>query len=349
MKSKLPQSIETDFAAIIAEIKAARSRALQRVNKELVTLYWNIGSQISQKLKSSQWGDGTVEKLANYIRKHAPEMKGFSRRSLYRMRQFYEIYEGNEIVPSVMAQLSWTHHTSILAKTTSIEEKEFYIQLAVKEKYTVRELERQIDSGYFERYMLSQKQVAPSAAQKPDISKSFLDTYVLDFLNLPNGHSEQDLQQSIVANLKNFILEAGRDFSFIGQQYRIQVGDKDFYLDLLFYHRQLQSLVVFELKITEFKPEYIGQLDFYLEYLDREIKKEHENPSIGVLLCKSKNDEIVEFALSRSISPALVAKYETQLIDKELLKQKLHEFYELEIQNKNPDNIGEGTGKKTTP
>ncbi|MDM8525726.1 PDDEXK nuclease domain-containing protein [Desulfococcaceae bacterium HSG8] len=350
MKNRLPQPVETDFAAIIAEIKTARSRALQNVNRELVTLYWNIGKQISEKLKTSQWGRGVVGKLAIYIKKNAPEIKGFSRRGLYRMRQFYETYEGNEIVPSVMAQLSWTHHTSILAKTTGIEEKEFYMQLAIKEKYTVRELERQIDSGYFERYMLAQKkekQPEPSALiqKQSDISKSFLDTYMLDFLDLPKGYSEQDLQQGIVANLKDFILEVGRDFSFIGQQYRIQVGDKDFYPDLLFYHRQLQSLVVFELKITEFRPEYIGQLDFYLEYMDREIKKDHENPSIGVLLCKSKNDEIVEFALSRSISPALVAKYETQLIDKNLLKQKLHEFYELEIQNKNADNAGEGGGR----
>jgi len=175
-----------------------------------------------------------IRKLAIYIKKNAPEIKGFSRRGLYRMRQFYETYEENEIVPSVMAQLSWTHHTSILAKTTGIEEKNFYMQLAIKEKYTVRELERQIDSGYFERYMLAQKQSAPSALtqKQPDISKSFLDTYMLDFLDLPKGYSEQELQQGIVANLKDFILEVGRDFSFIGQQYRIQVGDKDFYPDI---------------------------------------------------------------------------------------------------------------------
>ncbi len=136
----------------------------------------------------------------------------------------------------------------------------------------------------------------------PGISQPFLDTYILDFLDLPKGHTEGDFQQSIVSNLKDFILEAGRDFSFIGQNYRIQVGGKDFHLDLLFFHRQLQSLVAFELKITEFKPEYIRQLDFYLEALDREVKKEHEKLSIGVLLCKSKNDEIVKFALSRTLS-----------------------------------------------
>ncbi len=338
-KDKAP-SLISDFSGIVSEIRNARTRALQSVNKELVMLYWNIGNLISQKIKNAEWGDDTVGKLAEYIKQNAPEIKGFTRRGLYRMRQFYETYSGNEFVSTLLTQLPWSSHLHILSKTTSIEEKEFYILLAIKERYSVREIERQIDSGYFERVMLSQsKQVkfTSSALTKinPDISKSFLDTYIFDFLDLPNGHSETDLQQGIVANLRNFILETGKDFSFIGQNYRIQVGNKDFYIDLLFFHRQLKSLVVFELKITEFKPEYIGQLDFYLEALDREVRKEHENPSIGVLLCKSKNDEIVEFALSRSISPSLVAQYETALIDKKLLKQKLNEFYELEIQNQN--------------
>ena len=347
MKEKDSDTVIRDFSVIVSEIHNARYRALQSVNTELVLLYWNVGRQISEKLKSSQWGDDTVGKLAEYIKQNEPGIKGFSRRGLFRMRQFYETYEGNEIVPSVMAQLSWTHHTSVLAKTTSLEEKQFYIELAIKEKYSVRELERQIDSGYFERHMLAQKAqkhfVSIAMTQThPDLSKSFLDTYVLDFLDLPEIHSEHDLQQGIIDNLKKFILETGRDFSFIGQNYRIQVGNKDFYIDLLFYHRQLQSLIAFELKITEFKPEYMGQLNFYLEALDREVKKEHENPSIGVLLCKSKNDEIVEFALNRSLSPTLVAQYETRLIDKNMLKQKLHELYELESQKRSNPNQENG-------
>jgi predicted nuclease of restriction endonuclease-like (RecB) superfamily len=301
-----------------------------------------MGHLISSKLKSAAWGEGVVDQLASYIQEHAPELKGFTRRSLYRMRQFYEAYEGNEKVSTLLTQLPWSAHLHILAKTSTTEEKQFYLLLAIREKYSVRELERQIDSGYYERYSLAQgrqEKFVSTAMERihPGGSSSFLDTYVLDFLNLPQGHNEGDFQQSIVSNLKHFILETGRDFSFMGQNYRIQVGDKDFYIDLLFYHRALQSLVAFELKITEFKPEYMGQLDFYLEALDREVKKEHEKPSIGILLCKSKNDEIVTFSLNRSLSPTLIAQYETALIDKNLLKQKLHEFYELENQREKSD------------
>jgi predicted nuclease of restriction endonuclease-like (RecB) superfamily len=166
-------------------------------------------------------------------------------------------------------------------------------------------------------------------AQTPNLTGVFRDSYVLDFLNLPPSHSEDDLQTALVRCLKDFILELGRDFSFLGQEYRLQVGNSDFFIDLLFYHRELQSLVAFELKIDKFKPEYLGQLEFYLEALDRDIKKPHENPSIGVLLCRDKDDEVVEYALSRVLSPTIVAEYETKLIPKETLRQKLNEFYEL--------------------
>jgi RecB family endonuclease NucS len=168
----------------------------------------------------------------------------------------------------------------------------------------------------------------PTAHPKPLVG-IFRDSYVLDFLNLPSSHSESELKRSLVSSLKDFILEIGRDFTFLGQEYRLQVGNSDFFIDLLFFHRELQSLVAFELKIDKFQPEYIGQLEFYLEALDRDIKKSHENPSIGVLLCRDKDDEVVEYALSRSISPTVVAEYEIKLIPKEALRKKLNEFYEL--------------------
>lgn len=154
----------------------------------------------------------------------------------------------------------------------------------------------------------------------------------MEFLGLNSLHSEKNLQTSLLSNLKNFILEIGKDFCFLGQEYKVQVGNKDFSIDLLFYHRELQCLVAFELKIDEFEPSYLGQLEFYLEALDRDVKKEHENPSIGVLLCRKKNDEVVKYALSRSLSPTVISEYETKLIPKELLRKKLNEFYErLEI------------------
>jgi hypothetical protein len=166
----------------------------------------------------------------------------------------------------------------------------------------------------------------------PTANQVFKDTYLFDFLSLPESHAESDLQKGLVANLKNFLLELGRDFSFIGEEFQIQVGNKDFYVDLLFFHRDLSCLVAFELKINDFKPEYLGKMAFYLEALDRDVRKEHEKPSVGVLLCKSKDDEVVEYALSRTLSPALVSEYQTRLPDKNMLRQKLHEFYELAYQ-----------------
>ncbi|NIM16859.1 MAG: DUF1016 family protein [Candidatus Aminicenantes bacterium] len=197
-----------------------------------------------------------------------------------------------------------------------------------------RDLERQIDSGLYERYILSDAKVSPVVTQiHPDASSTFKDTYVLEFLNLPEPFMEKDLQKAIVKNMKKFILELGSDFIFAGESYRIQVGNNDYFIDLLFFHRDLRCLVAFELKIDDFKPEYLGKLNFYLEALDRDVKKEHENPSVGVILCKSKNDEVVEYALSRNMSPALIAEYHTKLIDKKILQKKLHELYELSIAN----------------
>ena len=167
----------------------------------------------------------------------------------------------------------------------------------------------------------------------PNAEEAFRDSYILDFLELQNPHSELDLRKAIVGNLKQFILEFGKDFSFIGEEYRVQVGSKDFYVDLLFYHRDLQCLVAFDLKTTDFQPEYIGKMDFYLEALDQLVKKEHEKPSVGIILCKNKDTQVVQFALNRSMSPTLVAKYETELFDKKLLERKLDEFFQIEQKN----------------
>jgi RecB family endonuclease NucS len=167
-----------------------------------------------------------------------------------------------------------------------------------------------------------------------DLASTFKDSYVFEFLNLPEPHSENELQRGLVKQMKNFILELGRDFLFIGEEYKLQVGNSDFYIDLLFYHRGLQCLVAFELKADKFKPDHLGQLNFYLEALDRDIKKPNENPSIGILLCKDKDNEVVEYALSRSLSPTMVSEYKTQLPDKKILQQKLHEVFANETDEK---------------
>ncbi len=244
------------------------------------------------------------------------------------MKQFYEAYRDNEFVSPLVTQISWTNHILILSATKTIEEREFYIKLCITERYSKRELERQLDSAYYERYMLSKEKLSPIELPE-SIKSSFLDNYVLEFLDLPDKFSESDFQKAITSNIKKFILEFGKDFTFIGEEYRVQVGGHDYYIDLLFYHRGLACLVAFELKIGAFKPEYIGKINFYLEALDREVKKDNENPSVGIILCASKDDEVVEFALSRSLSPTLVSEYTTRLIDKNLLKQKLHEFMQI--------------------
>lgn len=245
-------------------------------------------------------------------------------------------YSDIQFVPPLVTQIAWASHLEILSSCKSAEEKIFYIVLTAREKWTKRELNRQIASGFFERYVLNTKLVSPLATQLPaKINEHLKDIYSLEFLELGDDFSESDLQKAIVKNLKKFILEIGTNFSFVGEEYRVQVANRDYEVDLLFYHRALQCLVAFELKITDFKPEYLGKMNFYLEALDREHKQPHENPSIGIILCKSKDDEIVEIAMSRSLSPTKVAEYTTKLIDKKLLQAKLHELGELYNQSKN--------------
>ena len=313
---------------IITLIEEAHQNALKSINAELIKLYWNVGEYLSGESKKSSWGDSFIDETAKYIQENCPEIKGFTRRGLYRMKQFYEIYKDDEFVSALLTQISWTNHLLIMSSSKSQEERQFYIMLCIKEKYSSRELERQISSAYFTRYMLSKEVLEPIPIEK-NIKDRFLDTYVLEFLDLPEKYNEKDLRKAIIHNLKNFILEIGKDFTFVGEEYRVQVGNTDSYIDLLFYHRGLSCLVAFELKIDSFKPEYIGKINFYLEALDREYKKPNENPSIGIILCASKDDAVVEIAMSRNISPTLVSDYSLKLIDKKILENKLREYGEL--------------------
>ena len=240
------------------------------------------------------------------------------------MKQFFELYDGNEKVSALLTQLSWSCHLLIMSGCKADEEREFYIRLAIKERYTYRELERQMDSGYYERYMLSKEKLLPEKVQAE--INPFLDSYVIEFLDLPTGFLERDLRKGLIAGMKQFMLEIGKDFTFIDEEYAITVGGEDFRIDLLFYHRTLRCLVAMELKTGKFKPEYVSKMDFYLEGLDRQVKKPDENPSVGLILCASKNDEVVEYAMSRTMSPMMVSQYQLQLPDKEVLRKKLQEL-----------------------
>ena len=245
------------------------------------------------------------------------------------MKQFYETYKDFPKLSTLLREISWSHNLAIFSRCKTAEEREFYLKLAKQESYSFRELERQISASLFERTMIGNSKISTALRESNhDLTNAFKDSYVFEFLNLPDPHSESDLQRGILKQMKNFILELGKDFLFIGEEYKLQVGTSDFYIDLLFYHRGLQCLVAFELKADKFKPDHLGQLNFYLEALDRDVKKANENPSIGVLLCKDKDSEVVEYALSRSLSPTMVSEYNTQLPDKKLLQRKLHELFD---------------------
>lgn len=334
--SKTNQSkIETRFTEIITLITSAQKRAYQAVNTCLIDLYWQVGEYISRKLEATEWGEGVVDQLAKYISQKHASLKGFTRSNLFRMRQFYEAYRNDEKVAPLVRQLTWSHNLIILGQSKYPEEREFYLRMAISEKWSKRELERQFKLALFERAILSPPKVSPVVTQSyPEALSIFKDTYMIEFLALSEGHSEADLHQALLNKLKNFLIELGHDFCFIGSEYALQVGGRDFALDLLFFHRGLNALLALELKVDRFEPEYLGKLNFYLEALDRQIRKPHEQPAIGILLCANKNDEVVEYALSRSLSPTLIAEYQTRLPNKKLLQQKLHEFYQAMIKEK---------------
>ena len=317
------------FSEIIQLIHQSRAKAFKAVNTALIDLYWEVGEYIHKRVESSEWGKSVVTELAEFIQKNEPEIKGFSDKNLWRMKQFYETYKDNPKLSPLVREISWTNNLIIFSRCKSEEEREFYLIKANRENYSKRELERQISSSSFERTMIGNEKLSPAVRElKGNVTNAFKDSYVFDLLNLSKEHSENELQKALLLQMKDFILELGKDFLFMGEEYRIQVGNSDFYIDLLFYHRELQCLVAFELKTDKFKPEHLGQLNFYLEALDRDIKKSTENPSIGILLCKDKDNQVVEYSLSRSLSPAMISEYKTQLPDKKLLQQKLRELSE---------------------
>lgn len=316
--------IQEQFTDIIRLIKQSRSNAVSAVNTEMINLYWNIGQYIYNRLETAEWGKSVVKELAVFLQRTEPDLKGFSDKNLWRMKQFYQTYKAFPKLSALLREISWTNNLIILSRTKSIEEQEFYLRLSSQEKFSSRELERQINSGVFERTIIGNTKVSSVMRElHPDITNTFKDSYIFDFLNLSETYTESDLQKGLINQMKNFVLELGKDFLFIAEEYKVQVGHSDFYIDLVFYHRGLQCLVAFELKSDKFKPEHLGQLNFYLEALDRDVKKHNENPSIGILLCKDQDHAVVEYALSRSLSPTMVAEYKIQLPDKKLLTQKL--------------------------
>ena len=318
---------KSSFDEITAIIDRSRERMFRSVNKELIDMYWEIGKYISEKVKVEKWGKSIVEEFSTYIQSQFKGIKGFSAQNMWRMKQFYETYANNEKLSPLVREIGWTNNLIIMTAAKTDEEREFYLLLSAKSNYSKRELKRQIESALFERTMISNEKNQLNFKKNSGLT-ALRDSYVLEFLDIPIQHKEKELRKEIIANLRDFILEFGKDFTLVGEEYRVQVGNTDFSIDLLFYNRELSCLVAIELKVVHFKPEHLGQLEFYLEALDRDVRKPNENPSVGLILCAGKDDEVVEYALSRSMSPALIAEYQTYLPDKELLENKLRELRE---------------------
>ena len=286
---------DTSFNKIIDLIEKRKNNAYKKVNEELILLYLDVGKYLFELQQNSKYGDKITTKAAEFMKNNYQSIT----------------YKDDEFATPLVTQLSWTNNLLIISGSKSQEERHFYLRLAVKNNYSKRELDRQISSSYYERYILSGSIQLPTCKKTIDEDDypdtRTLDIYSLEFLDLPHDFSENDLKKSIINNLKNFILEVGKDFTFIGDEYRIQVGKHDFYIDLLFYNWELSCLVAFELKLGEFKAEYLGKMNLYLKALDRDVRKENENPSVGVILCSSKDKDIVEYSLDSNMTQTMVA------------------------------------------
>lgn len=318
---------------IVEAINRHRNNAYRKINEELVTMYYEIGKCLSDRVKKEKWGSKVIENISKEIKNLLPTIRGFEKSNIYNMITFYETYMDNVIVQSLIGKISWTNNLIILNHKSSIEEKEFYMRLCIKYNYTSRELHRQIASHYYERFMLSEGNELPSTDKLIDEddypNTRILDIHDLSFLDLPNNYKEKEVRDGIAENMKDFILEIGKDFSFIGKEYRITVGNSDYYIDLLFFNRYTNSLVAFELKIDKFRPEYLSKMNFYLEALDRQERRNEENPSIGIILCSEKDNAVVEYAMSKNPYPVYVSEYITKTLDKKLIENKLIQLRKL--------------------
>jgi len=325
--------LDEKFSRIIELIEQRKNNAYLKINEELILMYLDVGKFLYDLQQNSKYGDKITTKAAEFMKNNYPNIRGFTKRNIERMVQFYKTYKDDEIATPLVTQLSWTNNLLILSGSKEKEERHFYLQLAIKNRYSKRELDRQISSSYYERYLLSYGKQLPSITKTIDEddypNSRILDTYSLEFLNLPEHFSENDFRNSIINNLKDFVLEIGKDFTFIGDEYRIQVGNHDFFIDLLFYNRELSCLVAFELKLGEYKAEYLSKMNLYLEALDRDVKKLNENPSVGVILCSSKDKDVVEYSISKNMSQTLISEYKLKLINKKVLEDKLKEVKDL--------------------
>jgi predicted nuclease of restriction endonuclease-like (RecB) superfamily len=305
----------SDYRLVLENLKArvrqAQYHALKAVNRELIALYWDIGRTIIEKQEQYRWGENVVSQLARDLQAEFPGVRGFSRRNLFYMRQFYLAYKDEEKVQTVSAQVPWSHNTLILDSCKNLEERLFYLESAERFNLSYRALERQVRGGEYQRYQLNQTNF-PQTLPLPQAERALMavkDDYNLDFLGLADEHNERELETALLQNITGFLSEMGGYFAFVGRQFRVEVDGEEFFIDLLFYHRKLKSLVAVELKAGKFEPEYAGKMQFYLSALDDEVRLEGENPSIGIIVCRNKNRTVVEYTLRDVTRPIGVASY----------------------------------------
>lgn len=303
------------FSDFVIEIKQkillAQYEALKAVNKELITLYWAIGKSIVEKQESLGWGKSVVKNLADELQKEFVGMKGFSERNLWNMRNFYIEYKEKAKLQTLSAEIGWSHNVVIFQKCKDNLEREFYIQMTIKFGWSFRVLDNHIDNKSYEKFLLNQTNFDKTLPQEyaNQAKLAVKDEYNFDFLELGDNHSEHELEIGLINKIREFLAQMGTDFTFIGNQYKILVDDEEYFIDLLLYHRRLKSLIVIELKIGKFKPEYAGKMNFYLSCLNDTVKLPDENPSIGIIICKEKKRTTVEYALKDSNQPIGVSTY----------------------------------------
>lgn len=311
MKIERTQHYAEFLKEINNRIREAQNSALKSVNKQLISLYWYIGKRIVEKQKKEKWGDSVIEGLAEDIQNAFPSMRGFSERNLWRMRDLYLSYSDNEKLPSLLAEISWTHNIIILEKCKDPLEREFYLRMSRKYSWSSRTLLNHIENQTYEKTILGQTNFPKTlpAAISNQAQLVVKDEYIFDFLELGDDYNERQFENALVLRIEDFLREMGGIFAFIGRQYRLEISDKEFFIDILLYHRNLKCLIAIELKVGEFLPEYVGKMQFYLAALDTQEKIAGENPSIGIILCKTKDRTIVEYALRESQKPIGVAGY----------------------------------------
>lgn len=324
-------------------IRLARVKVALAANSELLSFYWDLGKMMVDISVNKQWGNNWMSDMSKDLRSEFPDMDGFSKTNLYNIRRFYQFYKGDEFFHQLGGKIPWRHHVEIFTKTKKMNEAHFYIQQTIENGWSRDVLALQLKSQLYERQgkAISNFQHTLPEPQSDLAIQTLKDPYIFDFLTMTNPLQEKDIEQQLVSHITKFLLELGKGFAFIGKQYHLLVGETDYYIDLLFYHIKLRCYVVIELKNTKFIPEYAGKLNFYLSAVDSLVKSDSDNPTIGILMCRNKNNFETEFALRDINKPMGISEFQLTGILPDELKSSLPTIEEIEQDLNKLDKITE--------